>query len=158
MTGYDPPCMIDESPYCKSHLMPESEKIRFTSGQWVVLGMFCFGITATSLLFFYWEWHTAPFRDLQDAIAARYEDSKPRVEAGRHKTHKNGPLTLRIIMQVPFDPETEHRKSEEFVNDVLQFAGQYRDLRVYETLHVHLYQPNPEQQLRQQSFHRAVAQ
>lgn len=138
--------------------MSEPAKRRLSSGHWVVMGMFCFGLTATSMLFFYWEWHTAPFRDLQDAIAARYEDSKPRVEAGRHKTHKNGPLTFRIVMQVPFDPQTDQRQAEAFVSDVIQFASQYRDLREYETIHVHLYQPDPEQRLRQQSFHRAVAE
>ncbi|WP_166828121.1 hypothetical protein [Thalassoroseus pseudoceratinae] len=138
--------------------MSKPSRVHLTSGHWVVLGMFCFGLSATSLLFLYWEWHTAPFSDVQDAIAARYEDSKPRVEAGRHKTHKNGPLTFRIVMQVPFNPETDHRQAEAFVTELLQFVSSYRDLRTYETLHVHLYQPDPEQRLRQKSFHRAVAQ
>jgi hypothetical protein len=124
----------------------------------VVLGMLAFGLCMTGVLFLYWELHTARFREVQEALAARFPGSKPRVEGGRPKSTGEPAETFRVVLQVSFDPEAEPARAERFVDDVLKVAADHEDLRAFETLHVHLYAPDPERRLRQQSFYRAVAE
>jgi hypothetical protein len=48
-------------------------------GAWVVTGMFAFGLLATGVLFGYWHFHTAPFQELQMALAEEFPGCSPRV-------------------------------------------------------------------------------
>src|SRR3990172_7938391 len=83
------------------------EKPAELSGKWVVIGMFVFAIAATAGLFAYWELHTAPFRELQDALAQEFPRSRPRVEGGQRKKHKHTPRILSIVLRVEFDPTAD---------------------------------------------------
>ncbi|MBW3539558.1 MAG: hypothetical protein KY476_04750 [Planctomycetes bacterium] len=107
--------------------------------------MFAFGFVATAVLWLYWELHTRPFRPLQDAIAARFVDSNPRVQGGQRKMHKQTPRLLEIVMRVPFDPKRDIAAAQQTVDVVLGLARRHvADLEAYERLEVHLFQPVPE--------------
>lgn len=124
------------------------------SGRKVVLAMFAFGIIMTGALWVYWELYTRPFRPLQHAINAAFPESSPRVIGGRHKSHKAGnPKTLRIVIQVAFDPTTA---ADELLNDqtsrLLALAAEHLDLTDYEQVEIHLVSRVPEAEPKLRSF------
>jgi hypothetical protein len=131
---------------------------RRISGRVVVVGLFLFGIGLVSLLWIYWKLHTGPFRPLQDALAAEFPGSSPRVEGGQHKIHKGTPKTLRATLRVDFDPERETRRGEEMLDRVQEIAKRYDDLISYEVLEVFLFHGVPEQDLKQREFERNLTQ
>ncbi len=126
------------------------------SGRWMVASLIGFGVLTTTAMWVYWTMHVGPFRPMQDAIAAAFPHSSPRVEGGQHKMHKGTPKILRVVMRVDFDPERESGRGEEVVNVVQQIASKYVDLGAYEELEVFLYQGVPEKDVRQQEFKRAL--
>jgi hypothetical protein len=127
---------------------------RRVSGSGMVLGMLAFGICTTAGMWIYWTLHTGPFRPLQDAIAAAFPHSSPRVDGGQHKMHKGTPKILRIVMRVEFDPVTQTARGDEVVDSLEKIAGKYVDLPAYDELQVYLYQGVPEQEVRQQEYTR----
>ncbi len=129
------------------------------NGRIVVLGMFAFGVVMTSALGLYWEFYTRPFRALQTAIDHEYPGCTPRVIGGRHKSHKtDNPSVLRVIVNVEFDPTVpDSAEAAAMVTHLGELAQHHVDLSDYETLDVHLLQRVPEQENRQQSFSRSVA-
>ena len=117
------------------------------SGKLVVIGMFAFGILLTGVLYGYWELHTRPFRPLQEALAREIPGSSPRVVGGRHKSHReSAPNTLRIIVQVPYDPLAEAQASDrdEMARRVVSLARANHDISPYELVEVHLEHRIPE--------------
>lgn len=130
---------------------------RRVSGRAVVVVMFLFGIAATSILFFYWEAHTAPFRALQTELAETFTGSKPRVDGGQRKSHKGTPKTLRVVMQVEFDPDADERTAEAFADEVMLVAARH-GLTKYEVLEIHLYWPEPEARIHERTLTRAIAE
>jgi hypothetical protein len=84
------------------------------SGKWVILGLACFGITMTGIMWVYWWMHVGPFVSLQKAIIAEQEfaDSRPVVQGGTHKSRPENPNTLRVTMKVEFDPTKEENQGE----------------------------------------------
>ena len=122
---------------------------RELSGKWVVIGVFAFAILMTAGLWLYWKLHIAPFLPLQQALAGRFEDSRPRVEGGQRKLHENTPRILRITMKVEFDPESP--QADEFAAEVAAFVRAETDLSRYDVLELHLYHPQPEKDIRQRS-------
>ena len=122
----------------------------------MVIGMLAFGLATTAGMWAYWTLHTGPFRPLQDAIAAAFPHSSPRVEGGQHKMHKGTPLVLRIVMRVDFDPVTEKSHGEEVVDSVEKIASQHINLAAYDELDVFLFQGVPEQEVRQQEYNRIL--
>lgn len=119
------------------------------SGRGVVIALLMFGTAATSLLWIYWTLHTGPFRPLQDALAAAFPGSSPRVEGGQRKMHKKTPRVLRATLRVDFDPVTETGRDQRVVDRVQEIAGQHVDLAAYDELQVFLFQGVPEKSLRQ---------
>lgn len=127
------------------------------SGRAVVIGMFAFSVLVVGAMFLYWELYTRPFRPLQNAIVAAFPGSSPRVIGGRHKRHKAGsPETLRIVIQVDFDPTANQAKSEGYSGRLARLAAGHHDLSHYDVLEVHLIRRVPEQATQQWSVSRPV--
>lgn len=137
------------------------------SGRWLVVGMFAFAAAATAVLWVYWKLHVGPFVPLQEALAAEFPGSKPRVEGGQRKMSRGTPRILRITMQVDFDPQREKRKAEQLADRLAAFLRRHfaetayapvYTLQSYETLELHFYHPQPEERIIQQSYRRKVAE
>ena len=113
------------------------------SGRWVVIGMFAFGIAATSFLWIYWYLHLAPFFPLQKALADEFAKSYPRVEGGRHK---KSPPILRIVLQIEFTPQRDDPRVQSMLDRIVVLAKTHQKLSDYETLEVYLVHPIPEKE------------
>jgi hypothetical protein len=122
------------------------------SGRLVVVALFLFGIALTAGLWIYWTLHTAPFRPLQDALAAEVPGSSPRVDGGQRKMHKGTPKILRVTLRVDFDPVSDTRQGERLLDKVEQIAKQHVDLHSYDVLELFLFHGVPEKDLRQKEF------
>jgi hypothetical protein len=127
---------------------------RRISGRGMVLAMLAFGVLTTSSMWVYWTLHTGPFRPFQDALAAAFPHSSPRVDGGQRKMHKGTPRILRVVMRVDFDPSADAANGEKVVDSVERIADQYLDLATYQELEVFLFQGVPEKEVRQQEFTR----
>jgi hypothetical protein len=131
------------------HAEPASPSARQVSGRLVVVGMFAFGILLTASLYIYWDFHTRPFRPLQDAIAAEFPEYTPRVIGGRHKSHRAAaPNTLRMILLVDFNPREEPAgaKTEAIASKLAELAGKHHDVSQYDILEIHLVHRVPERE------------
>lgn len=100
------------------------------SGRGMVLGMLAFGVLTTSSMWIYWTLHVGPFRPFQNALAAAFPHSSPRVDGGQRKMHKGTPKILRVVLRVEFDPVTESARGEQVVDLVEQIAQAPRSGRV----------------------------
>src|SRR5580692_899571 len=129
---------------------------RRISGRGMVLAMLAFGVLTTSSMWVYWTLHVGPFRPFQDALAAAFPHSSPRVDGGQRKMHKGTPKILRIVMRVEFDPVSETSRGEEVVTAVEQIAGKHLDMSQYEELDVYLFQGVPEQSVKQHEYTRTL--
>ncbi len=125
-------------------------------GAFVVLGMFAFGLLATGMLFAYWHFHTAPFQELQAALAKEFPGCRPRVEGGQRKQHKHTPRILRIVLKVDFPPEREMKQSEHMADRVMKLAAEHHDLAAYDLVEIHLYWPEQEKEIHEQLIERSV--
>jgi len=130
---------------------------RRVSGSGMVLAMLAFGVVITGSMWVYWTLHTGPFRPLQDALAAAFPNSSPRVDGGQRKMHKGTPKILRVVLRVEFDPTADTARGERVVDSVQQIAGQHLDLNAYDELEVFLFQGVPEKDVRQQEFKRTLS-
>jgi hypothetical protein len=115
--------------------------VRSFSGRNVVLGMFTFGILATSGMWVYWHLYLSPFYPLQQALADEFSKSYPRVEGGHHR---HSPWTLRIVLQVPFKPIEGDLQVKQTANRVIELARAHHDLSRYEIVELYLLHPEPE--------------
>ena len=68
------------------------------SGRYVVISMFALAFVLIGALYTYWNLHLMPFMPLQEALAAKFEESSPRVDGGRRKMHKGTPNILRVAV------------------------------------------------------------
>ena len=130
---------------------------RVLPGRWVVVAMLLFGMAATGFMWVYWTVHVAPFLPLQQALAAQFPGSRPRVEGGQRKIHKGTPTLLRITMKVDFDPQRDPQRAEAFFDRVAEFTRDQTDLEPYDELHLHLYWPEPEKIIRERTLKRPVS-
>jgi len=131
---------------------------RRISGRGMVVGLLALGVLSTAGMWTYWTLHVGPFRPLQDALAAEFPGSSPRVDGGQRKMHKATPKILRVVMRVQFDPTAETTHGEQVVDRVEQIARKHVDLDAYEELRVFLFQGVPEQEVRQQEYTRILHQ
>jgi len=122
---------------------------RRISGRIVVIGMAILGLTATAVMFLYWDLHTKPFRSLTEAIGRTYKYSLPKVEGGRHK---RGPMTLRVALRVPFAPETDQPAAEGAINTICRLIGEHQDLAEYDLVQIHFFQMVPEAVVKSKRF------
>lgn len=137
-----------------------SERTTRNAGRWVVLGMFLFAAALTATDWIYWKYHVGPFLPLQQKLAGEYPGSRPHVEGGQRRIHKETPKILRITMKVDFDPTTEAGKPRagNFARRVAAFvAGAYPELADYELLELHFYWPEPEKEIKQAAIRYEVA-
>jgi hypothetical protein len=116
---------------------------RVLSGRSLVLGLMLLGISATVLLFVYWENHTRPFRPLREAIGREFRHSRPNVEGGRPKGR--GPNTLRVSMTVNFPPGEDSAQANAIFERVLEIARKFHDLNDFDRVEVNLIQFIPEE-------------
>ena len=118
--------------------------------------MFALAICATGLLWVYWSWHMLPFMPLQEALAAEFSNSSPRVDGGRRKLQKRTPMILRVVMRVPFNPEDSSAEIQDLIAKRLettqQLARQHTAVEEYELLEMHLYHEAKEDVLTQKTF------
>jgi peroxiredoxin len=140
--------------------MTDAIEVKGISGRWVVLGMFTFAIMVTCTLYLFWHLHTAPFRPLQEALAAEYEGSHPLVQGGQRKMHMGTPRILRVVLRVEFDPNDEGRKKtvDKMVDRIIQLADKYHGLTDYDTLEIHLAHIRPEKETQQREILRDVSE
>ncbi len=135
----------------------DQSSTRGISGRFVVVVMLAFSVVVVAAMALYWEMYTRPFRPLQDAIAAEFPESGPRVIGGRHRSHEPGsPASLRIIIQVDFDPNADEFRSMETAQRLARLAAERVDLTEYDELNVHLEQRVAEKELRQWSLTRPI--
>ena len=125
-------------------------RVRRVSGRAVVIGMLLLGVTATVVMFVYWDWHTKPFRPLTESIGRTFRHSLPKVEGGRHK---NGPQTLRISLRVPFSPVTDEAACGETLVTLFRIIRETQDLTGYEDVQIHFFQVLPEEVMKKRQFH-----
>ena len=127
-------------------------------GRYIVCSMFGLGLTATGLLFLYWNLHLMPFMPLQEAIVAEFEGSAPRVEGGQRKMHRDSPTLLRIVMKVDFDPtenSTEATDSlEHRMTRLKDLASRHVQVSDYRMLEVHFYHLVKEKNVRERVIRR----
>ena len=129
---------------------------RFT-GRHVVIAMLAFSVLIVSAMDAEGELYTRPFRPLQDAIALEFPESGPRVIGGRHKSHEPGtPATLRIIVQVDFDPNANEPQALATARQLARLASANVDLSDYDELNVHLEQRIAEKELRRWEITRSI--
>jgi hypothetical protein len=128
---------------------------REISGKWIVLGMFVFALTIGGTLLGYWYLHRAPFLPLQQAIAAEYEGSRPLVEGGQRKMHRDTPRQLRVVMEVAFDPNAAANRGavDRIVDRLLELAEQHHGLGPYDEFEAHVFLQERERELHE---HRVV--
>jgi len=131
------------------------------SGSKLVAAMFAMAITATSILWFYWDLHLQPFMPLQEAIASEYEKSSPRVDGGQRKSHKGTPRVRRVVIRVPFDPNSDdgdvQSEVEGRISRIRELAAKYASIEDYELLDVHMFQENKEKVISQKTFEKDIS-
>lgn len=134
----------------------DTEKKESVSGRLVVVVMFLLGLTATGILWMYWHLHMMPFMPLQEALAAEFSESSPRVDGGRRKQHKGTPMILRVVMRVPFDPTAADAENQDQIEARIErtreLAVRHAAIDEYELLEIHMYQEAKEDQIQQKTF------
>ncbi|HUG91654.1 MAG TPA: hypothetical protein VML55_12510 [Planctomycetaceae bacterium] len=116
------------------------------AGRWVVLGMLAFGLLATGGLWLYWDLHTRPFRELQEALVREFPGSNPRVQGGQPKKHQRAPRILQVVMRVGFDPVAGESEANRMAVRVAELARRHHDVTHYEIIEIGLFQPLAEQE------------
>jgi hypothetical protein len=114
--------------------------------------LFAFGALATGLLWVYWEVRIASVREFQEALAEEFHGSSPRVETGREKGNQQTPNIIRVVLRVDFDPTQENPRITEMSTRVLELAREHHDVSSFEVLELHLFWPEPEQEIKQKTF------
>jgi len=130
---------------------------RTISGRWVVLSMFLLGMIGGSLCVTYAIWHNAPFLDLKKALAEEFPKSVPQVEGGRHK---GSPMTLRIVLNVDFNPGDKENAelADAAFERVVELAKQHQDLKPYEVLKIFLVKKRPQDSTSRKEIELQVAE
>lgn len=130
------------------------------SGSKLVIAMFGLAITATSILWFYWDMHLMPYMPLQEALATEFEDSSPRVDGGQRKIHKGTPMILRVVMRVPFDPTSSEldiqNQIESRIARTKELAISHTEVEKFQTLEVHMYFQIKEKTIKQKTFEKSL--
>ncbi|QDU78576.1 hypothetical protein Pla110_02800 [Polystyrenella longa] len=118
----------------------------FITGPRVVLMMFGFGILMVGTLWVYFEIKTRPFRDLTEALAVEFPESRPLVQGGQERLNdEEKPVVLRVLVTVTFDPQDE-ALFQKSVDRIQQLCDEHQDLSLYEQLEIHLIQRRHQQE------------
>jgi len=140
-----------------AHPFPSAGQVppRRRAGRWVVMALLTFGAVLTGINWLYWKWHVSPFLPLQKKLADTWPDSRPRVEGGHRKMHKDTPKILRVTMKIDFDPRTQsgQERAKQFAERVAAFVTEHvQSLSDYEYLELHFYWPEPEKKIHEVSI------
>lgn len=129
------------------------------SGTKVILGIFALAIAASASVWIYSYLHAKPFQPLQVAIFQAFPKSYPQVQGGQRRMHRDTPKTLRITLQVRFDPEPREadQQVEEVVARLEELARQHIDFPSYEVFEIHLVQRVPEHKAKMRTVTREIA-
>ncbi|HEY0983572.1 MULTISPECIES: hypothetical protein [unclassified Schlesneria] len=152
MTGRSPDSPGEADNKQGRSTVPASQRTNSISGQYVVFGLILIGLTATALLFVYWDQQTKPFRSLREAIGRQFRHARPNVEGGREKGR--GPWTLRVSMTVDFPPGEDSQRATEIVDQVVALARQNYDISKVERIEVNLIQFVPQELAKTRKFTR----
>jgi len=95
------------------------------------VGIFVFAFIVTGTMWVYWRLQDGPFIPLEQALSMEFRGSRPRVEGGQRKMHKDSPAILQITMKVDFDPTRETERFQAFADHVARFTRQHFDVRPY---------------------------
>ena len=129
------------------------------SGTNVMLGIFTLAIAASASVWIFSYYHAKPFQALQTAIHRAFPKAYPQVQGGQQRMHRNTPKTLRITMQVGFDPEP--READQQVEDVVarleELARQHIDFPSFEIFEIHLVRRVPEHKSKTRTVTREIA-
>ncbi len=117
------------------------------SGKVVIIGMFLFASLATSLLWFYWYYHNAPFVPLQKALATEFIGCQPRVDGGQRKMHLGTPKLIWVILRMPFKPDDDKARSQKVAERVRDLVVEKLPPGEFEELTVRLFFGEPERVL-----------
>jgi len=138
-------------------IYPPSDDTGGISGRWVILGILLLAVAATAFEWNYMRLHRAPFIPLREAIAESFgRTSKVKIDGGRNK---RGPMTLRIVIDVPFDPTAESEKAQslEFLQRLEKLAVENVNLNEYEFIQIYLVLNVPEGTPKRLEHRRPVA-
>lgn len=136
------------------NLVPESDNSLsevpqdpVVSGKWVVLALLAFGVSTTAFMWLFTYYSNKPFIPLRHALVKEFSrESSPNVQGG--KDRGRGPVLLRIIMNVKFDPNQKSGTVPAEVNAmerrVAELAREHLDLTQYEKWVFILVHYNPE--------------
>jgi len=141
---------MDPSEDSRPETPPETG--RMISGRWIIALMFLFGSVATSGLWIFWYFHTAPFAPLQKAVAVEFPGSAPRVDGGQRRIHKGTPRLLWVVLRVDYEPEQDPVRSQATVDRVVELARTTLDLTGYDQVNVRLFHGELENEIRSQDF------
>ncbi len=112
--------------------------------------MFLLGIAGGTLCVSYAVWRNSPYHELTKALAAEFPQSVPKVEGGRHQ---DSPMTLRIVVNVEFNPADEQYEPDAnaAIGRVVELVQQHQDLTPYEIIRIHLVKKRPQDTLSRKS-------
>lgn len=135
----------------------EHQTGRSISGRRLVVSMFAMGILATAIIWIYWTVRMTPFMPLQEALIQEFPDSRPYAEGGSLK--KSGRSVLKVVLKTDFDPTSEESNAQVAarLERTRELAEQLAELSTYEVMALHLYYPQKERGISQQTFFRDVA-
>ena len=123
-----------------------------------MLGIFALAIAASASVWIYSYYHAKPFQPLQVAIHRAIPKSYPQVQGGQRKLHRNTTKTLRVTLQVGFDPEPREadKQVEEMVARLEELARQHIDFPNYEVFEIHLVHRVPEHKSKTRAVTREI--
>ena len=82
--------------------------------------------------------------------------SRPRVEGGQRKQHKDTPHILRVVLKVDYPPESHPKEAEEMADRVLELAEKHHGLKPYDLAEIHLYWPEKEKEIHEHLIERPL--
>lgn len=128
------------------------------SGTKLIIGVFAFAIVMSASVWIYSYLHAKPFQPLQKAIHREFPKSYPQVQGGQRKMHRDTPKTLRITLQVRFDPEPpeSNEQVEALVARLEELAKQHVDFASYDVFEVHCVQRVPEHKAKTRTITREI--
>lgn len=142
----------------RTQFMAQSEQLsgRSISGRRLVVAMFAMGILATATIWTYWTVRMTPFMPLQEALIEEFPDSRPYAEGGSLK--KSGRSVLKVVLKTDFDPTSEQAADQVTarLDRTRELAEKLAELSTYEVMALHLYYPQKERGISQQTFFRDV--
>lgn len=123
------------------------------------MGVFALAIVMSASVWIYSYYHAKPFQPLQMAIHRTFPKSYPQVQGGQRRMHRNTPKTLRITLQIRFDPEPREadKQVESMVAQLEELARQHLDFPSYELFEIHFVQRVPEHKARTRTVSREIA-